>query len=280
MRAALGSGLSVGGGHGGAIADGVLPISDRQCDRTSPGRSPAPPDSPVSENQRRVRDAAHDPLRGRARGHPRPGDDDPRGDRRRGRARAGARELLAGLGQKVDGTRVCFDREFVMAQLKLAPAQVTVQGRNPERAVTFGGGTLCMLPPGGSPFVADRERGRRDGMYADHVEIVKMTQATPLLRCGQSGATRGGRRARDEPPPRSRLLLDPLLGHALRRLRHVGPAGARQRRPRRDLARRAGGDRGRARDHRRRQPQQPARLGLPRWSTRCGPGPRPTSRSR
>jgi trimethylamine--corrinoid protein Co-methyltransferase len=103
-----------------------------------------------------------------------------------------ARELLAGLGQKVDGSRVRFDREFVMAQLKLAPAQVTVQGRNPERAVTFGGGTLCMLPPGGSPFVSDRERGRRDGMYADHVEIVKMTQATPLLKCGQSGATEAG----------------------------------------------------------------------------------------
>src|ERR1700733_10141880 len=94
-----------------------------------------------------------------------------------------ALEMLAGLGQKVDGTRVRFDREFVLEQLKLAPAQVTVQGRNPARAVAFGGGTLCMLPPGGSPFVADRERGRRDGMYSDHVEIVKMTQATPLLQC-------------------------------------------------------------------------------------------------
>ena len=70
-----------------------------------------------------------------------------------------ARELLAGLGQSVEGTRVRFDREFVMAQLELAPAQVTVQGRNPERAVTFGGGTLCHLPPGGSPFVSDASAG-------------------------------------------------------------------------------------------------------------------------
>ena len=120
--------------------------------------------------------------------------------------------MLAGLGQKVDGTRVRFDREFVMEQLKLAPSQVTVQGRNPERAVTFGGGTLCMLPPGGSPFVADRERGRRDGMYGDHVEVVKMTQATPLLGRRPERCLRGGRRAGDEPAPRSRLLLDPLLG--------------------------------------------------------------------
>jgi trimethylamine--corrinoid protein Co-methyltransferase len=112
--------------------------------------------------------------------------------------------MLAGHGQKVDGTRVCFDREFILEQLKLAPAQITVQGRRPERAVTFGGGTLCMLPPGGSPFVADRERGRRDGMYADHVEIVKMSQATPFLQCGQSGATEAG----DVPESSRHLDLD------------------------------------------------------------------------
>jgi trimethylamine---corrinoid protein Co-methyltransferase len=115
-----------------------------------------------------------------------------------------AREMLARLGQNVEGTRVCFDREFVMEQLKLAPSHVTVRGRNAERAVTFGGGTLCMLPPGGSPFVADRERGRRDGMYADHVEVVKMTQATPLLRAGQSGACEAG----DVPETSRHLDLD------------------------------------------------------------------------
>jgi trimethylamine---corrinoid protein Co-methyltransferase len=115
-----------------------------------------------------------------------------------------ARAMLAKLGQTVDGTRVRFDREFVMEQLKLAPSQVTVRGRNPERAVTFGGGTLCMLPPGGSPFVADRERGRRDGMYGDHVEVVKMTQATPLLGAGQSGACEAG----DVPETSRHLDLD------------------------------------------------------------------------
>ena len=32
-----------------------------------------------------------------------------------------ALELLAGLGQRVDGTRVRFDREFVMEQLDAGP---------------------------------------------------------------------------------------------------------------------------------------------------------------
>ena len=62
--------------------------------------APAPPDSPVSENQRRVRRTAHDPLRGRARCDPRAGDDDPRGDRRRGRARPGARDARRASGRR------------------------------------------------------------------------------------------------------------------------------------------------------------------------------------
>ena len=115
-----------------------------------------------------------------------------------------ALELLAGLGQRVDGTRVRFDRGFVMEQLDRAPAHITVQGRSPERAVTFGSGTLCHLPPGGSPFVSDRERGRRGGAYSDHVEIVKMTQAADLLRCGQSGACE----ASDVPETSRHLDLD------------------------------------------------------------------------
>jgi trimethylamine--corrinoid protein Co-methyltransferase len=115
-----------------------------------------------------------------------------------------ARELLARHGQIVEGSRVRFDREFVMAQVALAPSQVTVRGRNPANAVTFGGGTLCHLPPGGSPFVSDRERGRRDGTSADHADIVRMTQAAELLRCGQSGACE----ASDVPETSRHLDLD------------------------------------------------------------------------
>ncbi len=181
-----------------------------------------------------------------------------------------AREMLARLGQKVEGTRVRFDREFVMEQLKLAPSHVTVRGRNPERAVTFGGGTLCMLPPGGSPFVADRERGRRDGMYADHVEVVKMTQATPLLRAGQSGACEAG----DVPETSRHLDLDySWIRYSDKPYVAYGTSGPRARDSVELAAISRGGrgrDRGRARDHRHRQSQQPARLGLP--DGRCDVG--------
>jgi trimethylamine---corrinoid protein Co-methyltransferase len=96
-------------------------------------------------------------------------------------------DLLRGHGQSVDGDRVRWDREFVMEMVGKAPSSFVLSGRNPERAVTLGGAGPVLTPVGGSPFCADLERGRRDGTYDDHVELVKMTHAADLLTCHQSG---------------------------------------------------------------------------------------------
>jgi trimethylamine--corrinoid protein Co-methyltransferase len=98
-----------------------------------------------------------------------------------------ALELLTGLGQKVDGERVHWDREFIMEMLAKAPSAFTLQGRNPDRAVRIGDAGPVLTPVGGSPFCSDLERGRRDGTYADHVELVKMAHAADLITCHQSG---------------------------------------------------------------------------------------------
>jgi trimethylamine---corrinoid protein Co-methyltransferase len=97
--------------------------------------------------------------------------------------------LLAGAGQRVDGTRVYWDEDFVMAQLALAPATFEVSGRGAGRTVTIGGGSLVHSPVGGPPFASDLERGRRDGTLADHVELVKLAHASDLLPMLQSGTT-------------------------------------------------------------------------------------------
>lgn len=98
-----------------------------------------------------------------------------------------ARRRLAAAGQKVEGSRVRFDRHFVGEMAARAPARFTLRSRNPHRAVTLGGGSLVHTPSGGSPFCSDLERGRRDGTLADHVELVKLAHAAPVLRCQQSG---------------------------------------------------------------------------------------------
>lgn len=97
--------------------------------------------------------------------------------------------MLADAGQRVDGTRVRWDAGFVMEQLAKAPGQFTLQGRDPRHTVTIGGGSLIHTPTGGAPFVADADRGRRDGDIAAHTELVKMAHASDLLPVLQSGTT-------------------------------------------------------------------------------------------
>jgi trimethylamine---corrinoid protein Co-methyltransferase len=97
--------------------------------------------------------------------------------------------MLEEAGQRVDGTRVRWDAGFVMEQLAQAPAQFTLQGRDPRHSVTIGGGSLVHTPTGGSPFVSDDERGRRDGDIASYVELVKMAHASGVLPVLQSGTT-------------------------------------------------------------------------------------------
>ncbi len=94
---------------------------------------------------------------------------------------------LATAGQRVEGTRVRWDPDWVMHQLAQAPSRFTLTGRNAERSVEIGGGSLVHCPVGGPPFAYDEERGRRDGTLADHVELVRLEHASGALPVLQSG---------------------------------------------------------------------------------------------
>jgi trimethylamine--corrinoid protein Co-methyltransferase len=97
-----------------------------------------------------------------------------------------ARDLLAAQGQKVEGTRVRFDGEWVMEMVRKAPSEFTVTPRNPERAIHVGGGSRVLLPVGGSPFASDLDSGRRPGSIADHDSLVKMAHSADVIGCLQS----------------------------------------------------------------------------------------------
>jgi trimethylamine--corrinoid protein Co-methyltransferase len=100
-----------------------------------------------------------------------------------------ARDLLAAAGQKVEGERVYWDRGFVMEQVAKAPRSFRLRGRNPERSLTVGeGGTPVWMNVGGPPFASDLDQGRRSGGIADHDVLVRLTQATDVLNCVQTGA--------------------------------------------------------------------------------------------
>lgn len=98
-------------------------------------------------------------------------------------------DQLAAAGQRVEGTRVFWDSDFIMSQLALAPPSVEVVGRDLQRSVSIGGGSLVHTPVGGSPFVSDGERGRREGTLSDYIELVKLGHAADELPLLQSGTT-------------------------------------------------------------------------------------------
>mgnify|MGYP006178006071 CR=1 FL=1 len=100
-----------------------------------------------------------------------------------------AKKLLADAGQRLDGDRVRWDPDWVMAQVAKTPSSFTLKARNPERSLTIGGpdGDMALMNVGGPPFASDLDEGRRSGTMADHDTIVKLTHATTVLNCIQTG---------------------------------------------------------------------------------------------
>lgn len=81
-------------------------------------------------------------------------------------------------GCKVDGQRVFFAPQWVMAQVAKAPSQYTLQARNPDRNVTIGGDHIAFIPCYGPPFVHDLDRGRRESTLEDYTNLVKLSHAS------------------------------------------------------------------------------------------------------
>jgi trimethylamine---corrinoid protein Co-methyltransferase len=101
-----------------------------------------------------------------------------------------ARKLLGEAGLKVVDFRVHWDRGFVMEQVAKAPPSFRLRARNPERSITIGGphGVSAWMNVGGPPFASDLDEGRRSGRMQDHDTLIKLTQATGVLNCVQTGA--------------------------------------------------------------------------------------------
>ncbi|MCC6223487.1 MAG: trimethylamine methyltransferase family protein [Thermoleophilia bacterium] len=118
-------------------------------------------------------------------------------------AHARARDVLAAHGQSGPGELVHWDRGFVLEQIGKAPARIALRGRNPERALELGGGSLVCAPTGGAPFCSDLERGRREGTLGAHAELVRLAHAAGLP-CLQSGTVE----ASDRPVAIRHLEMD------------------------------------------------------------------------
>jgi trimethylamine--corrinoid protein Co-methyltransferase len=83
-------------------------------------------------------------------------------------------------GQKVEGSVVKLDPEFVLEQVAKAPREFDLQARNPDHTVHIGGDHMVFSAVYGCPFVRQGDE-RRDATMADFENLVRLSQAFPQL---------------------------------------------------------------------------------------------------
>lgn len=93
-----------------------------------------------------------------------------------------ALEAFRAHGQKVEGHRVYFRREFVEEQVKKAPAEFVLHARNPENSLTVGGENIIFMPGYGAPFIHEVDGKRRNATMADYDNFIKLAGASRNLQ--------------------------------------------------------------------------------------------------
>jgi len=94
-----------------------------------------------------------------------------------------ALEILARHGADVDRASgmVRFDRGLVREWVAKAPASFRIHARNPQRNLEIGGNRIACGPVSSAPNVADLDRGRRPGTFADQCDLIRLHQSLNCL---------------------------------------------------------------------------------------------------
>jgi trimethylamine--corrinoid protein Co-methyltransferase len=118
-----------------------------------------------------------------------------------------ALDLWRAAGARVEGLRVRFEPGHLVEIMRSAPAQFTQHARDPARSVQIGGDAVVFAPAYGSPFVYDRERGRRYGSLEDFRNFVKLAWVSPWIHHS------GGTVCEPVDVPVNKRHLDMVLAH-------------------------------------------------------------------
>ena len=93
----------------------------------------------------------------------------------------GARDRFRRAGCTVDDDRVRFDPEMVMETIATAPASFGLRARDPAKSLVIGGNRVVFTAIGGPAFVADLDRGRRPGTYAEQCDFLRVVQSLDIV---------------------------------------------------------------------------------------------------
>ena len=87
-------------------------------------------------------------------------------------------EVFKAHGQRTEGHRVYFKKEFVEEMVKKAPAAFTLHARNPEKNVHCNHKDLILTPSYGPPYIYEADGKRRYSTMEDYDNIVKLAGAS------------------------------------------------------------------------------------------------------
>ena len=89
-------------------------------------------------------------------------------------------EIFRAAGQKVEGSVVKLDPDFVLEQVAKAPREFELRARNPARNVHVGGDHMAFASVYGCPFVREGDV-RREATMADFENLVRLSQSFDQL---------------------------------------------------------------------------------------------------
>jgi len=94
-----------------------------------------------------------------------------------------ARDYYQKAGARIEAgdDRVRFDRAMVEDLIAKAPAEFTLEARNPGKTVKVGKRNGIFSSVGGPAYVMDLEGGRRAGTYAEMCDYLKVVQGLDIL---------------------------------------------------------------------------------------------------
>ncbi|CAA9520399.1 MAG: Trimethylamine methyltransferase family protein, partial [uncultured Thermoleophilia bacterium] len=91
-----------------------------------------------------------------------------------------ALDLFRAAGQRVEGSIVFPDPDWVLEQLRTVPQQFELVGRDPARTVTIGGDSMVFSAVYGPPFVREGDV-RREGTMHDYERLLMLVQRSDEL---------------------------------------------------------------------------------------------------
>src|SRR6185312_3551854 len=89
-------------------------------------------------------------------------------------------ERFRAAGQRVEGSVVKFDPDWIMECVASAPGEFDLVARNPERTVHLGGRHMVFSPTQGPPFVREGDE-RREATMADFENLCRLSQTYDQL---------------------------------------------------------------------------------------------------